>query len=272
MWTWLETCLLQRRYRSCKDTQKHQYHILNLSLYLGVHMTTMRLFHVRCLDKSLTICVLPRVDQTGQNRWPGLALADHGFEDLMAWTTPPTLPIPLHLIDRSFASSIDSHSARSSYGCTITYLAFQLPQILHQPCPGLLAQTRSQPTTTMVAHLHPRSRSTLSLFTTCLTISFLVVGAPHILPCPVDRRQFAEDGTGEPRKRRRRKITAETESTGEADMVAEDMAGLERQRACPVPKPTGLIGQVMGFEQKEKEKSTTVLVKSLRERRNGELE
>ncbi|KAF1348739.1 hypothetical protein BDV97DRAFT_267442, partial [Delphinella strobiligena] len=113
----------------------------------------------------------------------------------------------------------------------------------------------------MVAHLHPRSRSTLSLFTTCLGISFLVVAAPHILPCPVDRRQFAEDGSSSSsssssdatRKRRRRKVattdTEETTTTTTAPEVLNDEDMITRQRECPVPKPGGLLGQVMGFER-----------------------
>lgn len=131
----------------------------------------------------------------------------------------------------------------------------------------------------MVAHLHPRSRSTLSLFTACLTVSFLVVGAPHILPCPVDRRNLSDSApidpaTGEPRRRRRRKSTTpdqETEGVSSVgqNITAEDFEGLEGKRECPVPKPRGLIGQVMGFGRGEEEKrpSTTVVVQSLRDKR-----
>ena len=123
----------------------------------------------------------------------------------------------------------------------------------------------------MVAHLHPRSRSTTSLFTTCLAISFLVVGAPHILPCPVDRRQFAEDGSSsEPRKRRRRKTPIDAENEDNALLTSELSGDISRQRECPLPKPGGLIGQVMGFRQ-EKREPTSVVVKSLREKdRNDE--
>ena len=106
----------------------------------------------------------------------------------------------------------------------------------------------------------------MSLFTTCLTISFLVVGAPHILPCPVDRRQFAEDGSGEPRKRRRRKTVADTETETAPDSNnLLDMQDVSRHRECPVPKPGGLIAQVMGLRQEETE-APSVIVRSLRDK------
>lgn len=38
------------------------------------------------------------------------------------------------------------------------------------------------------------------------------------------------------------------------------------KRECPVPKPTGLIGQVMGFQPQEQRQKPTVIVQSLRER------
>ncbi|KAK6348824.1 hypothetical protein TWF730_009592 [Orbilia blumenaviensis] len=40
----------------------------------------------------------------------------------------------------------------------------------------------------------PRSVLTTSIFSTTAVISFLVVAAPHILPCPVDSRVAADDG------------------------------------------------------------------------------
>ena len=41
-------------------------------------------------------------------------------------------------------------------------------------------------------HLHPRSRTTSSLFATTLVLSFFVVGLPHILPCPAPRTVLAD--------------------------------------------------------------------------------
>jgi len=63
--------------------------------------------------------------------------------------------------------------------------------------------------------LHPKSVSTASLFTTTALLAFLVVGAPHLLPCPRARRTLADDGEetgGDGREKRR------------------------RRRVCPVPR------------------------------------
>jgi cytochrome c oxidase assembly factor 2 len=126
-------------------------------------------------------------------------------------------------------------------------------------------------------YLHPRSRTTGTLFTTTLAISFLVVGIPHLLPCPVDRRQYADtiempDGTV---RRRRRKQQAVTGEDGKEGMNVPDdgMAMKEGRpdRECPVPKPGGLVGRIMGFEQREKEVPPQVIVNSLRARQ-GEKE
>lgn len=48
--------------------------------------------------------------------------------------------------------------------------------------------------------------------------------------------------------------------------MSEDAEGIEeegRRRECPVPKPTGLIGQVMGFGSEER--AHKVVIKSLGE-------
>lgn len=118
--------------------------------------------------------------------------------------------------------------------------------------------------------LHPRSRMTTSLFTTTLAISFLVVAAPHILPCPVDRRALADSADPDAlntdpnrRRRRRRKIAqadgevAESvEARPEAKGVLSEMRTRIQEedwkapkRECPVPKPGGLIGQVLGVKK-----------------------
>jgi len=122
-------------------------------------------------------------------------------------------------------------------------------------------------------HLHPRSRTTSTLFTTTLAISFLVVALPHLLPCPVDRRQFADtiempDGTIKRRRRRRQEESTNPEDgAGEvAVMVAAD-GDARPKRECPVPKPGGLVGQIMGFEQKERQGPSEVVVQGLRTRR-----
>lgn len=110
---------------------------------------------------------------------------------------------------------------------------------------------------TMPPHLHPRSRSTMSLFTTTLAVSFLVVATPHLLPCPVDPRALADSPdpdalSGQPRRRRRRVPKDETCN----DIMSEERRKMKEaeewatpKRECPVPKPGGLIGQVLGLKK-----------------------
>ncbi len=110
--------------------------------------------------------------------------------------------------------------------------------------------------------LHPRSRSTSTLFTATLAVSFLVVALPHLLPCPVDRRQFADtqiDADGKMRRRKKRDASANGLSSTANLEIDEDG---RRKRECPVPKPGGLVGQIMGFDQKQKEKPVEVVVQS----------
>jgi cytochrome c oxidase assembly factor 2 len=96
---------------------------------------------------------------------------------------------------------------------------------------------------------------TTSLFTTTLMVSFLVVAAPHIIPCPVDPRTLADapDPTGQNRRRRRRR-TPDEETCN--DIMSEQRMKkvqledkLNPKRECPIPKPGGLIGQVLGLKE-----------------------
>jgi cytochrome c oxidase assembly factor 2 len=96
---------------------------------------------------------------------------------------------------------------------------------------------------------------TTSLFTTTLMVSFLVVAAPHIIPCPVDPRTLADapDPTGQNRRRRRRR-TPDEETCN--DVMSEKRMKkiqledkLNPKRECPIPKPGGLIGQVLGLKE-----------------------
>ncbi|KAI0013110.1 hypothetical protein F4779DRAFT_613982 [Xylariaceae sp. FL0662B] len=117
----------------------------------------------------------------------------------------------------------------------------------------------------MPPHLHPRSRMTSSLFATTVAASFFVVGLPHLLPCPAPRVAYADSETapdGTKRRRRRRPQPAEVrdgiaqfESSGSSGTSEEDFARAaaarrsrrEKKRECPVPKPGGAIGELMGF-------------------------
>ncbi|KAH3905163.1 hypothetical protein HBI56_172240 [Parastagonospora nodorum] len=108
----------------------------------------------------------------------------------------------------------------------------------------------------MPPHLHPRSRMTTSLFTTTLMVSFLVVAAPHLIPCPVDPRTLSADSADptNPNRRRRRRKVPEEETCNEA--MGQDLRNkmlldekLAPKRECPLPKPGGLIGQVLGLKE-----------------------
>lgn len=137
-----------------------------------------------------------------------------------------------------------------------------------------IASTASSPT--MPPALHPRSRLTTSLFTTTLFISFLVVATPHIIPCPVDTRALADsadpDALSTRAKRRRRRcqvdkngnpIMSKCITTSEPASLSGDVSDEEsattgnsgndrtRRRECPVPKPGGLVGQILGLGKDE---------------------
>lgn len=70
----------------------------------------------------------------------------------------------------------------------------------------------------------------------------------------------------------RRKEGGEMEDadTGMGQQSSGDGVGVGRPaRECPVPKPGGLVGQIMGFEQREKERPVQVVVQGLRGGRNA---
>ncbi|KAJ5107027.1 hypothetical protein N7456_003702 [Penicillium angulare] len=125
----------------------------------------------------------------------------------------------------------------------------------------------------MPPHLHPRSRSTTGLFAGTLLASLLVVGMPHVFPCPAPRRTFADsemtmtaDGQQVPRIRRRRRKEMQLDSEiprpelpASSGVVDEEVSTFfqmeeEAQRLasvgheCPVPKPKGVLGQWLGFQ------------------------
>ncbi|KAJ5279420.1 hypothetical protein N7478_004792 [Penicillium angulare] len=125
----------------------------------------------------------------------------------------------------------------------------------------------------MPPHLHPRSRSTTGLFAGTLLASLLVVGMPHVFPCPAPRRTFADsemtmtaDGQQVPRMRRRRRKEMQLDSEiprpehpASSGVVDEEVSTFlhmeeEAQRLasvgheCPVPKPKGVLGQWLGFQ------------------------
>lgn len=108
----------------------------------------------------------------------------------------------------------------------------------------------------MPHHLHPRSGWTTSLFTTTLLVSFVVVAMPHVLPCPVEHRIYA-DGDLPREGRRRRRLQSSDERDGSVltdrrirvlEMKESEVQAVgERKRECPVPKPGGFVGEMLGL-------------------------
>ncbi|KAK0643583.1 hypothetical protein B0T16DRAFT_459712 [Cercophora newfieldiana] len=112
-------------------------------------------------------------------------------------------------------------------------------------------------------HLHPRSRMTSSLFATTVIASFFVVALPHVLPCPAPPRAVYADGEmpdGTTRRRRRRRpettedgiVQFGAAKDGDDDSAAKAEAS---KRECPVPKPTGMLGDLFGFKKSPGEDS-----------------
>ncbi|KAL5341561.1 hypothetical protein BJX70DRAFT_358287 [Aspergillus crustosus] len=126
----------------------------------------------------------------------------------------------------------------------------------------------------MPSYLHPKSRSTTGLFAGTLLASLMVVGIPHVFPCPAPRRTFADsemimtpDGQQVQILRRRRRKDGETPAredavlaptTSPADEEISTFLQLEEEakrfatpgRECPVPKPTGVLGGLLGFSNR----------------------
>lgn len=116
----------------------------------------------------------------------------------------------------------------------------------------------------MPPHLHPRSLTTTSLLGTTLLVSFLVVGMPHIIPCPAPRLAFAEgeqisiseEGRRRRRRQRRKADQGQEESISEEESVTlldQMKESIKKTRECPVPKPMGIIGSLLGSGKGEKE-------------------
>lgn len=108
---------------------------------------------------------------------------------------------------------------------------------------------------------------TSSLFATTMFASFFVVALPHVLPCPAPRVAYAdgaiiEDQNGR-RRRRRQRIQAQEPTIKDgivdfnniaaADVVEQDEGRRRSRRECPVPKPGGKVGELLGFKNTSSE-------------------
>jgi cytochrome c oxidase assembly factor 2 len=102
---------------------------------------------------------------------------------------------------------------------------------------------------------------TSSIFATTLLASFVVVGLPHMLPCPAPRVAYAEGQLGpDGKRRRRRKCVAEVATDGLVKNVeevsissegeeVEEVNGKRERGECPIPKPGGVVGEILGFKK-----------------------
>ena len=86
---------------------------------------------------------------------------------------------------------------------------------------------------------------------------------PHILPCPAPRVKFADGDfevteDGKRRKRRPANALNPLDSSGEGEIASspevseeEKITMRKKSHECPVPKPRGFIGEVLGFRKEE---------------------
>ncbi|KAL8338798.1 hypothetical protein RB598_007215 [Gaeumannomyces tritici] len=108
---------------------------------------------------------------------------------------------------------------------------------------------------------------TSSLFMTTVFASFFVVALPHVLPCPAPRKAFLDgevsvDANG--RRRRRRKpqdpevkggiVQFDVMNAPVESSPAEPAAATRRE--CPVPKPGGVVGELLGFRKSSASEQT----------------
>jgi cytochrome c oxidase assembly factor 2 len=88
-------------------------------------------------------------------------------------------------------------------------------------------------------HLHPRSSATSTLFGVTLLASFIVVGIPHVFPCPRPRTTRLDPNTALNHDRQILELEIEAEISRQLDLEAE-------RRECPVPKPRRVLETLLG--------------------------
>ncbi|RPB23998.1 hypothetical protein L211DRAFT_849159 [Terfezia boudieri ATCC MYA-4762] len=89
----------------------------------------------------------------------------------------------------------------------------------------------------MPPHLHPRSLSTTSLFSTTLALAFMVVAVPHILPCPVRGPPwgYRVDATGSQEEEGDKFY----KDDGETAKEERRRRRRREERKCPIPRGGG---------------------------------
>lgn len=99
---------------------------------------------------------------------------------------------------------------------------------------------------------------TSSIFATTVLVTFFVVALPHALPCPAPRVAYADGETmvdENGRRRRRRPAQPVDVRDGVAqferssDEAGRSMVEGREERQCPVPKPGGILGEMLGFHK-----------------------
>lgn len=108
---------------------------------------------------------------------------------------------------------------------------------------------------------------TSSLFATTVFACFFVVALPHILPCPASRVAYADgemlaEGSGKRRRRRKLEIAEARDASivefGSGSGDDEQLRSSARtKRECPVPKPGGVVGELLGFRKSANDEHTT---------------
>ena len=92
---------------------------------------------------------------------------------------------------------------------------------------------------------------TSSIFAITVVATFFVVALPHALPCPAPRVVYADSETlvDENGRRRRRRAQPVAVKDGVAQFEGSSEEAEKRERQCPVPKPGGILGEMLGFHK-----------------------
>jgi cytochrome c oxidase assembly factor 2 len=134
----------------------------------------------------------------------------------------------------------------------------------------------------MPPHLHPRSTATSTLFAATLLTSFIVVGIPHVFPCPAPRKGYSDsprqirDADGNIIAAKENALSSKHQSTSQPScskslqeeaqvfkMLQQEAETLEKEaRECPVPKPRGFVGRILGFQEQKQSMVETTKPKS----------